>query len=625
MSNIETLIKNAVDNAEITDYIVLVRGKCFTLILVEDFIKDITLGGDAVCDTLLNCWKSMGQFDGGSNPENGDNNPCDCTEDFVKIHFPKGEGIKVITSDSYEYVPDSVYIKPKGTDKYQQIVVDEEGNVRTPEFPDFPEIDYPVVDGKSTSDVGVPIYDGLDTDKKIKILPVLSDTIMFSKKTTTEGKSYLSAEIPTSADDTIKSFYVNENYIGAGNGSILRPYNKYTNALKAVIGTGTLINPQYKNVKINLQSDVFVTVEDLIASPILEGRISVNTINVISESNYKIEYQGGIEYPVSTSFLKQKALSESYIGSVFMAYENVSLYSQSVKGIFHHETYEDSNISTTIITKDLSVFGLFNLSVYQLFSPSINFFGRPLRYQTNAISNSTPTVYFNGTNSIGLGNASITGYFKIIGTSQTFLKVENTAIAIDQLKIETNPFYVSIDNVTDKNPKAGTFRIEIYNGWLKTSIEDNGENYELAGGQDAYIRYYDDGSYPGSGLILDSGYVYRGRVNKALSINNSTEKILNLRDCSFNGISSIATDVYNERGTSLPERKAINIENCFFNKITTPELCGIQVNSTLSFINGSYYSTIPTLPDDTAALAAGLIPNNIYRVSSTGLLKSIGI
>ena len=182
MSSTKNLVKNAIDKIEITDYIMLIRDECMTVILVEDFIKDIVLGGDAVCDTLLACWKTMGQFDGGSNPDNGDNNDCNCSEDFVKIHFPKGEGIKVITSDDYQYVPDSVYIKPKGTDKYQQIVVDEEGNVRTPEFPDFPdipEINYPVEDGESSGS-GVPLYKGLFS-KKIRIANLKTDNLTITE------------------------------------------------------------------------------------------------------------------------------------------------------------------------------------------------------------------------------------------------------------------------------------------------------------------------------------------------------------------------------------------------------------------------------------------------------------
>lgn len=177
--NIKTIIENAVKDAQTTDFIMLVRNQCITVISVEDFIKDITFGGQAVCDTLLNCWKSMGQFDGGTNPDNGDDEECDCSEDFVKIHFPKGEGIKVITAEEYIKVPDSIYVRPIGTDKYRMTVVDEEGNERFAEMPEIPTVDYPIIDGNSVG-VGVPFYRGI-TSEKINIASLYSESMIVSE------------------------------------------------------------------------------------------------------------------------------------------------------------------------------------------------------------------------------------------------------------------------------------------------------------------------------------------------------------------------------------------------------------------------------------------------------------
>lgn len=299
MSNIETLIKNAVDNAEITDYIVLVRGKCFTLILVEDFIKDITFGGQAVCDTLMNCWKSMGQFDGGTNPDNEDDDECDCSEDFVKIHFPKGEGIKVITSDAYEYVPDSVYIKPKGTDKYQQIVVDEEGNVRTPEFPDFPVVDYPVIDGEaliySEQNTGVNFFSKLN-NKKLQFLPLISPNIAIEYLLDDEDKPRaIQIKTPETGSSSSQSYYVDETYVptptSQPDGSRSKPYITLTDAINAVIGTGTRLNPQFPNGKsaVTLLSNVTDSVNPV-----------VNNLTFRLENNVTYVYTGNNTYIFDT-------------------------------------------------------------------------------------------------------------------------------------------------------------------------------------------------------------------------------------------------------------------------------------------------------------------------------------
>jgi len=637
MSSTKELIKNAVKNAEITDYIMLIRGECMTVVLVEDFIKDIVFGGELICDTLLGCWKTMGQFDGGVDPENGDDEPCNCDDNFVKIHFPKGEGIKVITNEDQAVTPDSIYILattvPGDTPEYyyELIVVDEEGVKRKMKDPIIPTVDYPVVDGKSSSDVGVPIYDGLDsTDKKIKLLPIVSDTINFQRKIE-DGKAVLRGEIIQGADENLKQFDVNENYPYTGNGSISKPYSKFTNALKAVIGNGSVINPQYKNAKIKLQSNVTVTQADLDAVPLLENTISVNTANITSESNYTINYQGtaisASVSPVSTAFLKQKAISTSFIGEVYLTFNNITIYSETVKSIADFEVFQNSDFSTEHNFTNFTIDGSYQINDSGVYNPLINagspviLFGSPVYQQTTAISNTSSTVYMHGINNSGVGSFNISGYFKVKGSSQTFLKIENSAISFDVLSLEHNSYYLSLDNTTNKNPKSGIHRLEIINSFVNIQEIKSDEETSGFGGNDSFIRYVDNSSYQGSNLIINKGNIYHARFNKILSLNTNNAKVINISNSNFVKTETIISDLYNENGSS-PIRE-VGVENSYFLNIKQPSLSGISVTANLASINSSIYSNLPYYPDSSSAIAGGLIPGNLYMTAIGTIMKVI--
>ena len=99
MSNTQKLIDNAVKEIIFEkDYIVLIRDGCYTVISASDFLDYFVNGGEGVCDSVMNCWHSMGDFAGLHIDENGEFADCNCEYDNnPRIHFPKGEGVKIIT------------------------------------------------------------------------------------------------------------------------------------------------------------------------------------------------------------------------------------------------------------------------------------------------------------------------------------------------------------------------------------------------------------------------------------------------------------------------------------------------------------------------------------------------
>lgn len=45
------------------DYIMIVQDNCMRIISYKQFIEDSFLGGFSICESVMNCWSSMGDFD----------------------------------------------------------------------------------------------------------------------------------------------------------------------------------------------------------------------------------------------------------------------------------------------------------------------------------------------------------------------------------------------------------------------------------------------------------------------------------------------------------------------------------------------------------------------------------
>lgn len=323
MSSTKELIKNAIKDAEITDYIMLIRGECMTVILVEDFIKDIVFGGELICDTLLGCWKTMGQFDGGVDPDNGDDDPCNCDPDFVKIHFPKGEGVRIITDQEQAATPDSVYILKVGDSGFQLIVVDEEGNKRnltdTAPVIDIESSDQSievnvledggfdlkskVIGGANTSPTGYNIFKELK-DKRLQFIPIIPLNIAIEYLMDDQG-NVTGLQIGNPDTFAFKTFYINENYpTYDGDGSLSRPYKTFEDCYKAYVAP-LEDNPTRPGEKYNRAYP-----KNLGARIILLSNITTNTNPSINKviydttlNNYNITYTGSDPYMIDTEVI----------------------------------------------------------------------------------------------------------------------------------------------------------------------------------------------------------------------------------------------------------------------------------------------------------------------------------
>ena len=44
------------------DFVLITQGDCIRRVSYEEFIKNISLGGFSICQAVMNCWQSMGDF-----------------------------------------------------------------------------------------------------------------------------------------------------------------------------------------------------------------------------------------------------------------------------------------------------------------------------------------------------------------------------------------------------------------------------------------------------------------------------------------------------------------------------------------------------------------------------------
>lgn len=662
MSNINTLINNAVKDIIFDkDYIVLIRDGCYTVISASDFLDYFVNGGQGVCDSVMNCWHVMGDFAGVHIEENGEDEECNCQYDTnPRIHFPKGEGIKIITSEEQAKVPDSIYILAKEAGEelyYELIIVDEAGNKRKQKVPTGSSggtitggensgggipiyqgenadkikiasiksiggsvavstdegsvnLEVPVIGGKSSSNYGVPIYDGLDTDKKIKILPVSSGQINIQKKTTPEGQDYLDFDIPVSADETIKQFYVNEDYTKGGpsfegNGSILKPYKKLTYALKAIVGdNGTLVNPQYQNSEILIQSNLTVNQEDLNNTPVLQNRISVNKITIKSSSNEirTIYYKGTTESPLNTAFLR----SLDPYTFISLSLINIRIDTETVKNIIYHK----GDINNTFKTNNVVFVEKFgsNSSSYQDVGKSL--FGTSVLVQ-NTITNNGGVVMIEGDGSLSSGTFNASNLFSIVSSSQTALRLKKTPIVFDTLNLEINAWRIPVDSPSTLKPKPNLYRLHSEDSWVRISnLYDSGEVQSDVGGYDSFIYLENPNTILfGLGLIVDSGSIYHAEFNNVLRIagNYTSEITIN---------KFISRDVKSHTGALLKisgDNITVDIESSKFQNVLSSTITRVTPYAVNAIVNHSQFNTIPSYPDDNTAKSIGrLIQGNLY-------------
>jgi len=445
-------------------------------------------------------------------------------------------------------------------------------------------------------------------------------------------------------DNNIKQFYVNETYTGDDpNGSILKPFKKITDALVAAIGEGTIANPQFENANVILQTNCTINPLDLTNAAILENKISVNTITIRSDKDdiKIINYRGSVNYPIDTEFLVTKVGVDVNLDlnrNVYLAFNNIEIYSDTVKGLIKSRSYNRGVID---ITKPQTYLEFLNGNINCGYKPAgiyvnakdnlnanLFLFGQQVLVQ-DSIVNDTPHIYAYGLGHNGEGNLNL-DYCTITGSSQTHFKLLNTSFSANELTIRTNSFLMnSVDATPSTNgnylPKTDIYKFDIENSYCRIlnfkefAAYPQDSVYGYIGGCNSLFRCTRTNlSSKYNSLTIDNGFIYGTKDNYLLELDTNCDNIA-FNNCKFNNY-ILKQECFNTIG-SIVGTKYISAENSELNFVenATP----VKIYAVNASINNAMYSSVVSYPDNNAALAGGLIPNNFYINTSTKVLTRV--
>jgi len=483
---------------------------------------------------------------------------------------------------------------------------------------------------------GTAVYSGntiTGDNTRFTFKSLTSDSIVI-----TENGSEINIEIP--ADENIIQFYVNEDYSGDSTGTILKPFKTYVDALINVIGTGTIASPQYINAQIVLQSNVSVNQSQLTANTILENKISVNTLGVVSDNTIKktIFFSGTTDYPIDTEFLVSKVGfdgSSKLNSNVRMSYSNIILINSGSKGIVRHRNYFGSSLYTTQNTSSLlidncQIESAYITGTYVLAKDSlgnnIKSFGVDVLVQDN-IANNTPHVYSYDMNFDAEGGLIMTDT-SITATNQTAFKISNTTFSTNDISIGWNSFYNNTSNKSVTNgiylPKTNIYSLDILNSYVRLeSFKDpsqrpyNTTDTRLVGGSDALFNVVATGSPLKNYFEITEGYVFTQQINYVLKTTSGTS--LGLLNCNFSNLFSVIQAFLLVGSGSA----SVYVQGSNINQVIDPATSNVTVGANSANINGFQFTSQASYTNDAAAITAGLITGNIYYNTTIGAMKKI--
>lgn len=485
-----------------------------------------------------------------------------------------------------------------------------------------------------------------------------SDSIIVKKDSV--GNIYF--EAPKSVDDSIKQYYVSESYSTDGNGSILRPYNKLTSALRDIVGNGTIVSPQFPNSIIYLLSDV--TVEqwefDQPSASKLENRLSVNSITITSADDLMrtITYKGSssFDYPFSIKAIIDKDLQRPGANSrlskeIRMTFNNVQLSSRTTFGVVYGVSYDghgvaDGSSPTSYLTlKKVRIstdYKKDDMNVYkQLYNAgggAVELYGQPVLGQSTIDNNSSSMLRLEGMGNTGVGTHNLSD-LSFFTSANKAISLKNTTvdlIGITTLEVDTHrlPVNSTTSNSSIKGgyaPKSGLNLIDIDSSYLRiaeytikgayVSILEGNTYYFIGGYDSAFnMKHTSVNTYS---LMLEKVEALVGRFNYLLKVEGTTIPDVKLKNNEWSAAYIDTMAFYQTvKGSDF---LYVVVENSNIYNVKTDVVSNIQLASAKTMVNGYPYSNRISFPNDNAAMTGGLIPGNEYYNHDKRVMKRIVI
>ena len=498
----------------------------------------------------------------------------------------------------------------------------------------IPTIDYPVIDGIN-SGTGTSVYNGLNS-KKIKLSSLKSNTLQIVK----DEDGTININSVEKGFGYIKSYYVNNGYSptidSPADGSIIRPFPTFDEAINAVIGNGTRLNPQNAGARIIIQ-----TSSSTATNP------TVNTIT-IELQNTGLYYTGTDLYMFDTEILYPlvpKDINGEITQSIYMSIVgNGSLHRNNGIGVIR-SVGAKRGTSTTInnhytiyirlgekVSDEISIFENDNYpdSIWQgqqMREDGITTIGSSynppsdMRWTTQ-LNPTTPLVMAKGNSFTSFSFSLLgAGRLNISTLANIGLWVEDTMVSWNKLHLNPNPHRITVQSGTVGVPGYAT---DIYQPKDFPAIYAKNANF-----------YVDSIYHTNGGTFSHHGWKTFIKVVGTFNLNGMFNYDTNYYIETFIDATQLDHEHFQINGktgsANLNSRINYLIESPNHGKVfnlyvTNSVITGvkhinkntgidtrIQTTGTIASINGTpYISGINTYTDDTTALANNLLRNAVY-------------
>jgi hypothetical protein len=481
------------------------------------------------------------------------------------------------------------------------------------------------------SNLGTTGYDlvkplELDTNGGVLIpsKKIDSDSLLITDSGTT-----LKIDIPSFSP--LRIFYVNTSYTGSQElGTRIKPFKTLKNAILAYIDAtngGTHLSPVNNNlVQIELLSNV--TADS--TTP-----LSVNGLN-IQGNGFTISMYHTQEYPISTKYLidlDPKISNGSLSTNINMTFSNVRLHSYNTPKIVYNLNFTSPTFSgsqnlvkitfSSCLIHDATYSGV-NSSAYT--NTGQTHFGAPVLAQNtlpgDAYMIKIENTSWDTTSGIILSNCELRP------TTSTALYCKNSTLGVsDKLIIDFTYRYrnystilggqylnsTTVNSIVLENTGSGNTFIKI------SELVSNGHPSGV-GGQDSFIK-----TIGHCGVIISKGDFYIEKFNNLIQMNSdSTSVELTNFDASGVTISDSTYGAFKFNGTPGTQ-KYVSIQDSKINNVKQglPSTNYILPSASFAIVNGAMFSLATPYVNNAAALAGGLISNNMYFNTTTNLLTKV--
>lgn len=442
--------------------------------------------------------------------------------------------------------------------------------------------------------------------------------------------------INTPVDVNNVTFYVNGNSVATEEtGTISKPFKSLKAAFTAYQGTGTILAPQYAQIGvIELLSDIVIPS----TGPDAMTYMSINQLR-IRGNGFTIYYRGTQDYFISTAYLvglDAKTVSNKLDHTIFMFFDDVNIISETKHKMIYNLNYVSPTASglqnsSGIEFNNCKIYDTAYLEDLASYSNVGTLFGSTVHAQ-NSLPTTNYMIVNKDINWYGEGGFSMRNC-KLYGSSSTILYNLNTSTSWFDVEMNFSAYYVNYETLASSvySPKDNLFYIinrtdgtsgraqgyiRIEN--LSQTNQQGSSGGFIIGGEEAFCKIMGD-----SQLIIDSGVFYSDRVSNVIQIDSlDGDATLNYFDSTSVQVADATYGALKYIGSLPVTPKTVIVDGSNINSVknwTTNQF--IRVYAASATINGTYFNSLPTYPDNAGAISGGLVPGNIY-FNTTGQIAT---